>query len=196
MASTLKDSDPRSRRGQIVYVRKLPSEGGNYTYKEKSEAAAVYLATGNWSFVEKQTGISRQTLYNWRKQPWWTELINDMQIQEKVESNKTLSRIKKMALSVVEDRLDKGNVQYDQKTGKFVRVPVGARDAHRIASDLMDKEDVLQDRIRALGEQENKKSADALKDLMAAFTSVASSLKEEEHPIIDVTPIEETDDGN
>ena len=192
--SKLVPIQPEDRRGRVMYVRKTVAEGGRYTYKEKAEAAALYLATGNFAFVEKQLNISRQTLYEWRKSPWWSELINDMQIQEKVENNKTLKKIKEKALSVIDDRLEKGNVQYDQKTGKFVRVPVNARDAHRIASDLIDKEEILADRIRSLGEQENKKSADALKDLMAAFTSIAGGTKIAPEDIIDITPTEPSDD--
>lgn len=192
--SKLLPIQPEDRRGRVMYVRKTVADGGHYTYKEKYEAAAIYIATGNWNFVEKQTGITRQTLYNWRKQPWWTELINDIQIQDKVESNKTLKRIKEQALSVVSDRLENGNLQYDQKSGKLVRVPVNARDAHRIASDLIDKEEVLQDRIRHLGEQENTRTADVLKDLQSAFTKIAEDAgkyQKQEENTIDVTPTED-----
>lgn len=195
--SRLLPIQPEDRRGKVMYVRKKVSEGGNYTYKEKSEAAALYLATGNWSFVEKQLGISRQTLYTWRKQPWWTELINDMSIQERVENNKTLKALRQKALAAVEDRLNLGNVQYDQKTGKFVRVPVNARDVHKIAMDLMSKEEILQDRIRALSEQENKKTGDALKELRTAFMTIAEELDKrvtKEENVIDVTPEEQKDD--
>jgi len=181
---------PAEYKGKMMYVRKSVEEGGRYTMKEKMEAASLYLATGNWNFVSKQLNISTVTLYKWRKAPWWGELINDLQIQDKVENNKVLKKIKEKALQVIDDRLDNGNVQYDQKTGKFVRVPVNARDAHRIASDLIDKEEILADRIRQLGAQEEKKSGDALKELMAAFTHVATEnlrYKEQEENIIDVT---------
>ena len=52
-------------------------------------------------------------------------------------------KIIRKALNVVDDRLDNGNFQMDQKTGKVTRVPVNLADTHRVMKDLVDQQQKL-----------------------------------------------------
>jgi uncharacterized protein YwbE len=54
-----------------------------------------------------------------------------------------LKRIVDKALKAVEDRLDLGDAQFDQKTGKITRVPVKAHVALKITSELMTKQEKI-----------------------------------------------------
>lgn len=165
--------------GKWQYVRKEYKDGGNHDYNTKVKVVSTYLATGNLALTSRLCEVPLKTITKWKTTSWWVEMINDLQIQEKVDSNKTLKRIREKALNVVMDRLENGNCQYDNKTGRVVRVPVNARDAHKIASDFIDKEDLLQDRILQLNKQADKKSSDVLKQMAAAFEAMAKGKKVE-----------------
>lgn len=159
--------------GKWQYLNKSYKDGGNHDHNTKVKVVSTYLATGNFSLTARLTEVPYETIRVWRSKPWWAEMVNDLQIQEKVDSNKTLKNIREKALTVVMDRLENGNCQYDNKTGKVVRVPVNARDAHKIASDFIDKEDLLQERILQLNKQAETKSSDVLKQLAGAFEAMA-----------------------
>lgn len=163
--------------GRWQYVRKEYKDGGNHDYNTKVKVVSTYLATGNLAMTARLCEVPLKTITKWKTTGWWVEMINDLQIQEKVDSNKNLKRIREKALDVVMDRLENGNCQYDNKTGRVVRVPVNARDAHKIASDFIDKEDLLQDRILHLNKQAENKSVDALKQLASAFEAMANGKK-------------------
>ena len=56
------------------------------------------------------------------------------------------------SLSVVEDRLINGDYQFDQKTGQVVRKPVNMKDAHKVAMDMQERQEMLD---KALVEKED-----------------------------------------
>ena len=146
------DSNWRSRGtpGTEKYVKKPRTEGGHYTYKEKLKVVQTYLSTQNLALTSRLTKVPEITLYSWKKMPWWSEMMDELVIQDKVETNKTLKRITEQALNTVADRLTSGNHQYDQKSGEIVRVPVNVRDAHRIAVDMLDAQSEIDKRIDVL----------------------------------------------
>ena len=162
-----------------VYIRKPHSEGGFRKEADKMRVAATYISTGNYALTARLCEIPLVTVKSWKKQPWWTEMLRQMQIQEKVETNKQLLKVRDKALSVVADRLENGNFQLDQKTGQIRRIPVSARDAHRIASDFIDKEDLLQQRINQLSQAEETNTQNTLKQLAEAFAEMAAKGKKE-----------------
>lgn len=178
---------PKKKTGCYVYVPKKRSEGGHHTEKKKLEVAAHFLATGNWSLTAKLTEVPLQTIVYWRKQPWWNELLVELQTQEKVQTSKKLTKARDLALDVVMDRLEHGNHQYDPKTGQIKRIPVGARDAHRIASDFLEKEDLLQARIAELQKTEEASTKDVLTNLARSFEEFAKSqVRKEKEKVIEV----------
>ena len=183
--------------GKMQYIRLPREEGGHWDWKDKMRVVATYLATGSPALTAKLENVPLPTVHRWRKQEWWIEAINDLQIQEKVESNKTLKKIRDKALEVVADRLNEGNYQYDPKTGKVVRVPIGARDAHRIASDFIDKEDLLAQRLATLNKQQEAKTEDSLQQLAAAFTAMAQGKRLPSNDVVEAefTMVEESEDA-
>jgi chaperonin cofactor prefoldin len=94
----------------------------------------------------------------------------------------------------VADRITEGNFQYDAKVGKVVRVPVNARDAHKIAVELMDKEELLEQRLAHLNKAQESKTEDVLVKLAAQFAAMAQGKPQPSTDVIDVEFKEVTDD--
>lgn len=188
----LQDAKWRSRGvpGQKNYTKKAHAEGGHYTYKEKLKVVQTYISTQNLALTSRLTKVPEITLYSWKKTPWWSEMMDELVIQDKVETNKTLKRITEQALNTVADRLQDGNHQYDQKSGEIVRVPVNVRDAHRIAVDMLDAQAEIDKRIDVLQHREDTTTGtDVLAKLAAQLAKFAKGTesKRNEIDITDVT---------
>jgi hypothetical protein len=182
----------RGTPGEMKYVKKSHAEGGHWSYKDKLKVVQTYLSTGNRMLTSKLCEVPVATLHLWKKQPWWQEMIDELAIQEKVETNKTLKRIAEQSLAVVADRLTEGNHQYDQRSGEIIRVPVNARDAHRIAVDMMDAQNEIEKRIDTLSHrQEEAVGNDALMKLAEQLAKFAKGNTERKRSEIDVTDVVE-----
>ena len=76
-----------------------------------------------------------ETVAKQRVPEWWKELVQQIRSEETLALDGKLSKIVNKALAVVEDRLDKGNFQYDQRKGELVRIPVNVKDAIKATAD-------------------------------------------------------------
>lgn len=54
-----------------------------------------------------------------------------------------MSKVIDKALDLIMDRIEQGDYQYDQKTGKIVKIPLKVRDLERVASGLFDKRQLI-----------------------------------------------------
>ena len=98
-------------------------------------------------------------------------------------------KIVRKALSVVEDRLDNGNFQMDQKTGKVTRVPVNLADTHRVMKDLVDQQQKLRkDKVVESVAQETIN--DKLVKLASQFAEMALKGKKGNTYDQELTPLE------
>ena len=132
--------------GTWVYKRdwkKKPGDPGMWPEKKKTEAVLTWMTTGNLSQTAGIIGVGLPTVKHWRKQPWWQEIVEGFHDDDKVELDSKYQKIIRKALAVVDDRLENGNFQMDQKTGAIVRVPVSMSDTHRVMKDLVDQQQVL-----------------------------------------------------
>ena len=132
--------------GTWVYKRdwkKKPGDPGMWPEKKKTEAVLTWMTTGNLVQTAGIIGVGLPTVKHWRKQPWWQEIVEGFHDDDKVELDTKYQKIIRKALAVVDDRLENGNFQMDQKTGAIVRVPVSMSDTHRVMKDLVDQQQVL-----------------------------------------------------
>ena len=174
-----------------IYRKKPYSQGGNHPYSTKVKAAQTYIATGNLSLTARLLDIPHITLKVWKKEQWWLDLIDELLVEDKSAINKNVKKIAEQALAVVSDRLQDGNYQYDQKNQQIVRVPVNARDAHRIGSDMLDQAQILEDRIQAIKNKEVVKTADTLQQIADSFAKlVKSEQKKQNEKVIDIEDAE------
>jgi hypothetical protein len=118
--------------------------------------------------VEAVTGVPRATIRQWKLQPWWKELVSQIQTESDQELDSKLSKIIERSLDAVNERIEGGEFVLDSRTGSVKRIPVKLRDVHRVAVDLLDKRDLL--RIRPAQSAEKEVQQDVLKKLADQFT--------------------------
>lgn len=141
---------------------------------QKVEAVQTYLLLGSVKQTSFALKIPEPTLVSWRTKEWWKELEKEFKTQENITLSNKLKKLVDKSLSLVDDRLDKGDFIYDQKTGKMKRKPVALRDIHRVAVDMVavrnrmdvnETQTIAQDSI-----------AEKLAKLAAEFAKVADKL--------------------
>jgi len=143
-----------------------------WTQNQKLQAVSTYLMLGNLSETAIVTGIPLPTLKIWKTSDWFKEFALQLQTEDVQQMDSNLKRVVDKALKAVEDRLDLGDAQFDQKTGKITRVPVKAHVALKITTDLLTK----QEKIRQAPEKEQieKTIDDRLLRLSEEFARFAS----------------------
>lgn len=129
---------------RVIANRSMESPNKHWSDKQKTEAIQSYLLLGNLSLTGRILGIPEVTLRKWKVMPWWNDQINEFKTQEKIQLSSRLKKIVDASLTVVEDRLINGNFQLDQKTGEVTRVPVGLKDAHKVAVDMQERQEILE----------------------------------------------------
>lgn len=164
--------------------RTAKNKRGLYTDAMKLEAAKLYLITGSPTQTAAALNMPIETLKIWRKSRWWNELIEEIKTEGTIQLSAKLRKIAEKSLEVTLDRLENGDFMYDPKTSTLVRKPVLMRDAHRVASDLIDKSLEL-DR-KPVQEEALKVTQDRLAALAATFAGFAKKVKRIE--VIDVEP--------
>jgi hypothetical protein len=127
---------------------------------------------GNMAETAVVTGIPLQTLKIWKIQDWFKEYALQLQSEDIQKMDGNLKRIVDKALKAVEDRLDLGDAQFDQKTGLITRVPVKAHVALKITSELMTKQEKLHS--NPVKEEVERTIDDRLAKLSEEFARFAS----------------------
>ena len=128
-----------NRRSESALRVSIPERDslGNFTWEKKIDVATKYMALGNMRLVGEICNVPYQTLFSWKKQDWWAELIEEIRKTRRAETNTKLSKIVDKSLSVIEDRLDHGDFIMNLKTGELERKPVSMKDANTVTKDLL-----------------------------------------------------------
>lgn len=124
----------------------LAVSGSQYTNEQRLAVITAYVITGSMIRAATQTGIPQSTLYTWRKQPWFADMVENVRREKEQELDGAFTRIISKALDAVENRLDHGDAVLID--GAPVRLPVKARDAALIAAIAYDKRALLRDASR------------------------------------------------
>jgi len=165
----------------------------SWSDSQKIEAVTTYLMLGNLAMTAATLKIPEQTMRNWFYSQWWKDTEAELKIAGKLQLNNRLKGIVERSLDVVSDRLEHGDWIYDQKTGELHRKPVNLAVAHKVASDLIDKQEKLQNSIAVAPAQE------AMAEKMLALAEKFAALAERK-PTVQVTDViyvtdQETDDA-
>lgn len=182
--------------------RRSVTKGNNkhWAQQQKLECVLAYIATGSESHAAAVTGIPKTTIHDWRYQPWWKELVQQIHDEQDDAHNASIQKIIDKAINTVQDRLDHGDFQYDQKTGELIRKPINLRDGHKVLVDMIDKRNLLTGKPTSRVEQVDTKNQ--LEFLAKKFAEFATMSKRElnnhlnEDTVIDVdaTDVEDTQD--
>ena len=160
-----------------------------YPDKKKLEVVTTYLALGKIPMVESVTGVPRATIRQWKLQPWWLEMVNQIQTESDQELDAKLSKIIERSLDAVNERIEGGEFILDSKTGTVKRIPVKLKDVHRVAVDLLDKRDLI--REKPAKEKAAEIQVDILKKLASQFSEwVRVNMKKEEPRLIEAEVLE------
>lgn len=151
--------------------------GKGWSDSDKVKAVTTYLAVGKLPLVEVVTGVPRSTLKQWRLQPWWKELEEEIRREDEYELDAKLSKLIDKSLDAVAERIENGEFRIS-KTGQIQRVPVSLKDVHRVAVDLVDKRNLI--RGKPTSRVEKSETVDTLQKLAAQFAEwVKVSMKPE-----------------
>lgn len=133
---TLREA-PRRRRAVNA------SSNRHWSQQQKIECVLTYIATGSEVKAAAATGIPKNTIHIWRYQPWWKELVQQINDEQDDEINADISKILKKSMTVVQDRLEHGDFGFNQKTGEIFRKPVNLQQSHKVLVDMIDKRNLL-----------------------------------------------------
>jgi transposase-like protein len=132
--------------------RKLAATQSRWSDKQKIEAIQSYLLLGNLALTARMLSIPEITLRQWKATEWWNKQVEELRHQEKVVLTGKIKKIASAAMTAVEDRLENGDWIYDQKTGDMRRKHVSMKDAHKVAVDLLAKQDLLEKKVSPISQ--------------------------------------------
>ena len=117
--------------------------GYKFSVEKRIEVISTWLALGNLRQAATICGVSYDLCLKWKTQPWWQDMIAEIQAARKFKVENKLNKIVDKALSVIDDRLENGDFVYNQKTGEVSRKPVSLKEARGAANDLMQRQVAL-----------------------------------------------------
>lgn len=133
-----------SLRRKPVKQRPRSGRGATYTMQKKIAVVTQVMALGNIRLVADLEKISYNTIREWRTQPWWKDVEAEVKAAQKAQVDSKLTRIINKALDTMEDRLEKGDFVWNQKSGEISRKPVSLKEARGAANDLMQRQAVIE----------------------------------------------------
>jgi len=123
--------------------KKSPGNGNEWPWEKRYEVVTQMLAVGNKSLISKVTGVAYETISYWQKQPWWKELEDQVKREKSLKLDSKLTQIINKSLDLIADRLENGNTVLNNKTGELIRKPVELKDVSRVATDLLNRQHVI-----------------------------------------------------
>ena len=163
---------------------------------QKMEAIQSYLLLGNLALTSRILGIPEITLRVWKTSQWWKDTVAEIKSQEKVELSSKMKKLVGASLAVVEDRLINGDFQFDQKTGEVIRKPVNMKDAHKVAMDMQERQDLIDKSLSGEESKGDEGVQSRLLKLAEQFAEMATKKieqKVDEHRTFDAEDIEVKD---
>lgn len=145
----------------------LLSEEEREKWRKRQHAASLYNELGNMRLVSEKTGVPYDTLCNWKGEPWWVRLIEELRATKAALRSKKVDVLIEESLEIVADRLKKGDI-YVTKDGKIKRVPVKLRDVSTLTSEMMKQQNTLNEQASRLSHIEAS-TQELLLDLAKEF---------------------------
>lgn len=175
--------------GHQVYIRekklKAGKQGVRWPEKKRMEVVATYLSTGSNSMTSAITGVPTASIEYWKRQEWWKKALEDLQDEDDIKTNAKLEKVLEKSYEAVLDRLENGDVMYDPRTGKHVRIPAKLRDVHKVTTDMLDKKQLLRKTKLGAAKQETQTiTADHLVELAKAFSQMATGKNPEPREMV------------
>lgn len=156
----------------------------SYTEQKKVEVVTTYLILGSAVETARVTGVPVASIYRWKVEPWWKELVDQIQQEDNQALDAKLAKRIDKALELVQDRLENGDFVI-LKSGEVVRKPVSMKDTWKVNKEMIDVRLVLRKEKPADVNQEAV--TEVLKKLALEFTSmVKSRVKETQNGPVEI----------
>lgn len=172
--------------GHYVYVKTKKKGAGTpglWTEAKKVELVTTYLSTGSLLMACGICKVPYSTAKFWKTQPWFKEMVDNIQAEDTTQLDAKLSKIVNKTLEVISDRLEGGDYILDSKTGTVKRVPVKMRDAKTVAVDLFDKRQLIRKQPTKITEQQTvDKRLENLAERFEKFVGSSSTIRTPELP--------------
>lgn len=188
----LTDSDVKrgiaiSRLDTQVKKETLVKERKAYQMRSDSnkiEVIKTYVALGgNLALTAAATKVPIRTLESWKVQSWWKTIVAELKKADKLELSAKTKTIIEKSLELMNDRLDRGDIFYNPKTGEIQRKPVAIKELHHIAKDMMDRKHIL-DKAFETSDQIETPTGDKLAALAERFAQLAEMSLEKKRPVV------------
>lgn len=161
----------------------------HWSEKQRLEAVTTYLMLGKWPLVAAATGIPLDTLKKWKQADWWKDSEEEIRRSSNIELGGKLTRIISKAASVVEDRLENGELIFNPVTKAFTdRKPVRMKEASEVLIKTIDR-NLLIEKIQEKPQFKEEAILDRLKNIEQALIRGAKKRYVKDEDIIDVTPV-------
>lgn len=194
-------SDSELLKERKTRRRAVSAKGTHWSDSQKLEAVQTYLMLGSVRMTSAALKIPEITLKVWRSSTWWKDLESELKIQDELQLSTRLKKIAEKSFAAVEDRLEHGNFVFDQKTGKIRRIPVNLKDAHKVAIDSINHQELIakkhvevandgqiMDKLEQLANKFAEMASDKFKQIADDQRTVEVELVE------DVTPVDDNED--
>jgi hypothetical protein len=153
-------------------------------------AKAYVMLDGNLTMAATTSGVPYGTARRWSKTASWLDMVETLKQGGAIAISPKMQSIIAKSLSIVEDRLEKGDFFYDPRTGKIERKPVNVRDAHAVFKDTFKMKQEIE-----RGPEEAKKAQtiqETLEQLAKNFEALAAKQKQKAPVVVtDVLFVEE-----
>ena len=132
--------------------------------------------------VSAVVDVPLPTLRQWKLQPWWKEIEEEIRREDEYELDAKLSKIIDRSLDAVVERVENG--EFRIVNGKVVRVPASLKDVHRVAVDLVDKRQLI--RGKPTSRVEKTETQDTMLRLAEQFAAWALQHMKREEKVVAV----------
>lgn len=189
-------SDSKIMQDKKKNKRPLSAVNKSWGDKQKQECVEIYyMLGGKLKETAAATGIPFETIRTWTKSEWWKELYDEIKQTDNIVLSHRLQKIMSRSLDIVEDRMEKGDIFYDQKKGEMVRKDVGIRDAHSIFKDsFLVKEAIEKPNMVQVDQESVSDKLNALASQFEQFAKVNKNKKPEVIQVTDVVFVEQKKD--
>lgn len=116
----------------------------SHSWQQRMDVVARFMLLGNMRVVSEQSNIPLNTLYSWKNEPWWLEMVDQIRRQKKQKTADSLTSIIETGVDILNDRLENGDFVLNQKTGEIQRKPVGVKEATVIVNQLIQRQNELE----------------------------------------------------
>ncbi len=122
-----------------VKVDKKRKGPGHWPVAKKLDVIQSYILLGSLRKAAALNNVPEITAKVWKATQFWRDTEDEFRRGSKLQLSSKLSELVNKSLAVIADRLEGGDFIYQPRTGAFVRKPISAEHANKIATQLIDR---------------------------------------------------------